>query len=170
MNKQQIIKYSLVASAVILTILVIYYSYKYVKKSSQKITEKFSYGMAFGANEDEYKKQLEENNDYYISPADTAETMSPEVLKVQSQEQELINRGKMLAPEELLPVGTDDYALIGKNFLSSSFDHGMDTRGATMKNANLQLRSDPVIPRNDKLTPFNQSTSEQDTVRKVVNF
>lgn len=163
MNKQQIFKYSLLASVVV---TVVYLIYKSVKKS----TEKFSYGKAFGADETEYNKQFEENTNYYIHPSDSAETLDPAVMDVQAQEQELINRAKMLTSEELLPKGTDDYALIGKNFLASSFDHGIDTRGATMKNANLQLRSDPVIPRNEKLTPFNQSSVEQDYVRKVVDF
>jgi hypothetical protein len=40
----------------------------------------------------------------------------------------------------------------------------LDTIGQTMKNANLQLRSDPVIQKGD-IGPWNQSTIEPDLMR-----
>ena len=41
---------------------------------------------------------------------------------------------------------------------------GLDTIGQTLKNANLQLRSDPLIPKKD-IGPWNQSTYEPDLAR-----
>jgi hypothetical protein len=41
---------------------------------------------------------------------------------------------------------------------------GLDTIGQTLKNANLQLRSDPIIPKKD-IGPWNQSTYEPDLAR-----
>lgn len=41
---------------------------------------------------------------------------------------------------------------------------GLDTIGQTLKNANLQLRSDPIIPKKD-VGPWNQSTFEPDLAR-----
>jgi hypothetical protein len=41
---------------------------------------------------------------------------------------------------------------------------GLDTIGQTLKNANLQLRSDPIIPKKD-VGPWNQSTYEPDIGR-----
>jgi hypothetical protein len=41
---------------------------------------------------------------------------------------------------------------------------GLDTIGQTLKNANLQLRSDPIIPKKD-IGPWNQSTYEPDLGR-----
>ena len=41
---------------------------------------------------------------------------------------------------------------------------GLDTIGQTLKNANLQLRSDPIIPKKE-VGPWNQSTYEPDIGR-----
>ena len=43
-------------------------------------------------------------------------------------------------------------------------DIGYDTVGQTMKNPNLQLRSDPIITKSD-VGPWNQSTVEPDLIR-----
>ena len=48
--------------------------------------------------------------------------------------------------------------------LSAGHHIGLDTVGQTMKNANLQLRSDPVIEKKS-IGPWNQSTIEPDMQR-----
>jgi len=50
------------------------------------------------------------------------------------------------------------------DLLSAGYHIGLDTIGQTMKNANLQLRSDPVIQKSDS-GPWNQSTIEPDLMR-----
>lgn len=50
------------------------------------------------------------------------------------------------------------------DLLSAGYHIGLDTIGQTMKNANLQLRSDPVIQKGD-IGPWNQSTIEPDLMR-----
>lgn len=42
---------------------------------------------------------------------------------------------------------------------------GLDTIGQSMRNANLQLRSDPIIPKNTNVGPWNQSTIEPDLMQ-----
>lgn len=47
--------------------------------------------------------------------------------------------------------------LTDKNFLVSDQLDGLDTSGSSMRNANRQLRAEPVIPRVE-VSPWNQST------------
>jgi hypothetical protein len=50
------------------------------------------------------------------------------------------------------------------DLLQAGYHIGLDTIGQTMKNANLQLRSDPYIPKT-VVGPWNQSTFEPDIMR-----
>lgn len=52
-----------------------------------------------------------------------------------------------------------------KNFFESGHHPGLNTQSSTMKNPNLQLRSDPLIERRD-VGPWNQSTVEADGNRR----
>lgn len=80
-----------------------------------------------------------------------------------------------LSPEELLP---QDYSstwaknnpagasnLDGKNFLDAGWHVGINTVGQTLRNANLQLRSEPPNPQ-VVVSPFVQSTIQPDTNRR----
>lgn len=82
----------------------------------------------------------------------------------------------VLSPEELLPkgglgaswtatnpVGLGD--LKGGNFLSSGYHAGINTVSSTLRNANLDLRSDPPNPR-AAVSPFLNSTIEPDVYRR----
>ena len=62
----------------------------------------------------------------------------------------------------LNPSGAGD--LQGQNLLSATFLTGIDTIGNTMKNANLQLRSEPPNPQLN-VGPWNQSTFAPDLMR-----
>jgi hypothetical protein len=48
--------------------------------------------------------------------------------------------------------------------LQAGYHIGLDTIGQTLRNANLQLRSDPIIQKQD-IGPWNQSTIEPDLAR-----
>ena len=50
------------------------------------------------------------------------------------------------------------------DLLQAGYHIGLDTIGQTLKNANLQLRSDPLIPKQD-VGPWNHSTIEPDLGR-----
>lgn len=50
------------------------------------------------------------------------------------------------------------------DLLQAGYHIGLDTIGQTLRNANLQLRSDPIIPKSD-VGPWNQSTIEADLGR-----
>ena len=54
-----------------------------------------------------------------------------------------------------------------KNFLEAGHHFGIDTVGTSLKNANLQLRSEPIIPRNTEISPFlNSSIMPEDHRRR----
>ena len=46
------------------------------------------------------------------------------------------------------------------DLLQAGSHYGIDSIGQSMRNANLQLRSDPYIPINDNISPWNNSTIE----------
>jgi len=80
-----------------------------------------------------------------------------------------------LTPVQLLPADQDSiYAqqnpmgvgsLKGKNFLSAGALIGVNTVGQTLRNANLQLRSEPPNPQ-VSVSIFNQSTIQSDMNRR----
>jgi len=56
--------------------------------------------------------------------------------------------------------------LMNRNLFESGHHAGLNTQSSTLKNANRQLRSDPLIPRVD-VGPWHQSTYEADTNRRM---
>jgi len=56
------------------------------------------------------------------------------------------------------------------NLLSAGFHAGIDTVGSTMRNANLQVRSEPPNPRTLTNCPWNTSTIEPDTMRRGLDI
>ena len=54
---------------------------------------------------------------------------------------------------------------MNRNLFESGHHAGLNTQSSTLKNANRQLRSDPLIPRRD-VGPWSQSTIEADTNRR----
>lgn len=85
-----------------------------------------------------------------------------------------------ITPEDLLPKSqlADDFAaqfpvgagdLSAKNFLTAGFNTGINTVSSSLRNANLQIRSDPYIAPKD-VTPFGQSTMVPDLNRKTLEI
>ena len=80
-----------------------------------------------------------------------------------------------LTAEELLPQDNSSLwaqvnpsgegSLKDRNFLQSGYHIGINTVGQTLRNANLQLRSEPPCPQ-VKVSPWSQSTIEADVSRK----
>lgn len=80
-----------------------------------------------------------------------------------------------LTAEELLPQDNSSLwaqvnpsgegSLKDRNFLQSGYHIGINTVGQTLRNANLQLRSEPPCPQ-VKVSPWLQATIEPDVSRK----
>ena len=65
------------------------------------------------------------------------------------------------------PAGQGDVR--DQNFLNAGFLLGINTVGQSLKNANLQLRSEPPNPQ-QKVSPWNQSTIDPDLNRKPLEI
>jgi len=84
-----------------------------------------------------------------------------------------------LTPEELLPSDecnvwskSNPYgagSLADRNFLQAGWATGVSTVGSTLRNANLQLRSDPPNPQ-QKVSPWLQTTIAPDFGRKPLEL
>jgi hypothetical protein len=100
----------------------------------------------------------------YEGPADFASADAPAGCYPRDQ----------LTPSELLPMDQNSIwaqqnpmgpgSLKGKNFLSAGALIGVNTVGQSLRNANLQLRSEPANPQ-VPVSIFNQSTIQPDTNR-----
>ena len=86
---------------------------------------------------------------------------------------------EMLTPEELKPQDNSSLwaqvnpagegTLKGRSFLQAGHNIGINTVGQTMRNANLQIRSEPPCPQ-VSVSPWNQTTIEPDTARKPLEI
>jgi len=84
-----------------------------------------------------------------------------------------------LAAQELLPtdansqwakVNPDGQGELGdQNFLTAGYHLGVNTVGQSLRNANLQIRSEPANPQ-VKVSPWQQSTIEPDNNRKSLEI
>ena len=82
---------------------------------------------------------------------------------------------EVINPADLLPKDTNNAWSAGLapnnelknvNLLTAGHHIGINTVGSSLRNANLQLRSEPPNPRDPNLSPWNNSTIEPDTTRK----
>lgn len=88
------------------------------------------------------------------------------------------NLAKVANPDDLLPSDANaqwsnlnpssvdkSKGVMAPDLLQAGHHIGLDTVGQSLRNANQQLRSDPVIQKQD-IGPWNQSTIEGDKMRK----
>ena len=66
---------------------------------------------------------------------------------------------------QMNPAGQGDVR--DQNFLNAAYHVGIDTQGSSLRNANWQLRSEPINPMS-VVGPWNQSTIEPDTMRRAL--
>ena len=78
---------------------------------------------------------------------------------------DLLPKDKNSEWNNLNPSNIDDDGVKMPDLLEAGYHIGLDTIGQSMRNANLQLRSDPVIAKAD-IGPWNQSTIESDSTRQ----
>ena len=141
--------------AVVLAMFVLYYS-----SGKMTMMDNMEDGVA--------KEEKEEKEEMQPSLAETVPGVSEAFTAANYSAKEVAN------PSELLPKDDNSqwsslnpsvqHAPNTPDLLQAGIHVGLDTVGQTMKNANLQLRSDPVIPKAD-IGPWNQSTVEPDLIR-----
>ena len=84
-------------------------------------------------------------NGYALRPVANPSDLLPQDSNSQWGEMNSLNQGNIAMPD----------------LLQAGYHIGLDTIGQTLRNANLQIRSDPIIPKSD-IGPWNQSTIEPD--------
>ena len=84
-------------------------------------------------------------NGYALRPVANPNDLLPQDSNSQWGEMNSLNQGNIAMPD----------------LLQAGYHIGLDTIGQTLRNANLQIRSDPIIPKSD-IGPWNQSTIEPD--------
>ena len=114
------------------------------------------------------------DNNPNINSLQTSLEETPIAMNVQNREVPQTNNGNF-NPSELLPQDSNrefgENNPVGQgiganlNMLNAGFHHGIDTVGSTLRNANLQLRSEPANPR-AAVSPWLQSTIEPDLTRR----
>lgn len=106
----------------------------------------------------------EENMDYFSQDAKYAvDRKDASFPKDQLTAEELLPQDNSSLWAQVNPSG--EGSLKDRNFLQSGYHIGINTVGQTLRNANLQLRSEPPCPQ-VRVSPFLNSTIEPDVSRK----
>ena len=87
------------------------------------------------------------------------------------------NNQPMMDPKELLPTDTNnEWSNIAPNndlkdikILNAGHHIGINSVGSSLRNANLQIRSEPVIPQTN-VGPWNNTTIEADNLRRPLEI
>lgn len=147
--------------------------------------------------EDDSEEEMEEGFEGQEMPAPMPEEMVPpmpqaqppmEAMQSMAQnpvERDMQNAASMnmgrdqLTADDLLPQDKSSVwasvnpegegSLANKNFLQAGFHIGINTVGQTLRNANLQLRSEPPNPQ-VQVSPWLQSTIEPDVSRRPMEI
>ena len=82
---------------------------------------------------------------------------------------DLLPKDKNSEWNNLNPINVQDEGVKMPDLLEAGYHIGLDSIGQSMRNANLQLRSDPTIPKSS-VGPWNQSTIDADTVRQPLEI
>jgi hypothetical protein len=117
--------------------------------------------------------------DFHGSPYGTADAMGPVPMASAQKPQgcyprEQLNPGELLPADmnsqwaQVNPSGAGD--IQGKNFLSAGALIGVNTVGQSLRNSNLQLRSEPPNPQNANVSPWMVSTIEPDLQRRPLDM
>lgn len=80
-------------------------------------------------------------------------------------------------PSDLLPKGSNEWSDLNNvtqdlkniNLLSAGHHYGINTVGSSLRNPNLQIRSEPIIPK-AAVGPWNNTTIDADTTRRSLEI
>jgi hypothetical protein len=107
----------------------------------------------------------DQSNNYDNSPVESFDNKNDMQQKITKPTESVHNSSHLLPLDQnsqwaaLNPVNAGNVAM--PDLLQAGYHIGLDTIGQTLRNANYQYRSDPIIPKVD-IGPWNQSTIEAD--------
>lgn len=171
----------------LLVVAVIYVVYQIYKNYTRK--EGFESGDDADADETAEPVEMYENED--VSQVDQPTQVDPDQMEMMTAnrenpvERDIRNAqimgmgGDQLSAQDLLPQDKSSTwasvnpegqgTLDGKNFLQAGYHIGINTVGQTLRNANLQLRSEPPNPQ-VQVSPWLQTTIEPDVSRRPMEI
>ena len=118
----------------------------------------------------EAKEAKEETYEDSAEPAPASgKTEAGYALQPVANPTDLLPKDKNSEWNNLNPINVDDEGVKMPDLLEAGYHIGLDTIGQSMRNANLQLRSDPSIPKSN-VGPWNQSTIDADTIRQPLEI
>jgi hypothetical protein len=119
--------------------------------------------MSDGKNEDK-QPTVKETSAQNVVPAPALTVNGGYTAQSVANPTDLLPQDKNSEWAALNPVAMNQGNVAMPDLLQAGYHIGLDTIGQTLRNANLQLRSDPVIRKAD-IGPWNQSTIEPDLAR-----
>ena len=172
-NNQQIIG---IVVIVLIVLGVIYYVQMYSNKKVENMEVDMDLDMETMPLTAEEDDMVEEEQEMMVEPipADDGEFSRVDSLKSNYYDcndispEELLPKSEMADDfESQFPVGSGD--LTSKNFLTAGYNAGINTVSSSLRNANLQVRSDPYIEP-ASVGPFLNSTILPDMNRKSLEI
>jgi len=114
--------------------------------------------------------ESDENSEKVAEPSPKASTSEPGYnLKEVANPKDLLPNDENSQWAALNPSTANKGDMVLPDLLKAGQHIGLDTVGQSLRNANLQLRSDPVITKSD-IGPWNQSTIEGDFNRQPMEI
>ena len=185
----------LFCAAIILIIIYFYSSRKYVKNTGtlggspvNENMNNINESMDTINEEGVYNEHMgveSEHSDHHVVGTQSQQPVQNELNLHHGQTQPAVNKPsgcfpkEQLNPEELLPQDnanvwaqanpSGEGSLKDRNFLQAGHHIGVNTVGQTLRNANMQLRSEPPNPQ-VKVSPWLQTTIEPDVNRKPMEI
>ncbi len=135
--------------------------------------------MKYNRDKVTYKDSLTSLNPSSLNGEDTSSEKYMNVNDLGSKEAAPTCNNKVTSnPSELLPKNTNNEwssmntvtpDLKNINLLSAGANYGINTVGSSLRNPNLQIRSEPIIPKIN-IGPWNNTTIESDTYRRSLEI
>tara|TARA_A100001011_G_scaffold400242_1_gene513477 strand:+ start:12187 stop:12747 length:561 start_codon:yes stop_codon:yes gene_type:complete len=120
-------------------------------------------------------EKMDEGSVVGVSDPDTNDYLSVSGLETTKPKVSSCNNEPVMNPKELLPSDSEwsniapTKGLENVSFLNAGHNFGTNTVGSSLRNANLQVRSEPVIQKVNT-GPWNESTIDADTTRKALEI
>jgi hypothetical protein len=166
---EKYVKYGVI---VLIVLVVIWLFVKYSKKAEPMYDVEFS---RIESEQDNLLQQPEQEQPTVVRTA-LGQDLSSDRPEFTGSSISFPTGGQDVVPMDLLPKSSVDSEgnatsdLSARNYLTSSSAFGIDTVGSTNKNASLDIRSQPHIPVNMAVSPWNVSSYTPDLFRKEFNI
>lgn len=136
---------------------------------------KSKFGIKDGFNYKQSPSQYNENNN--VEGNNAMENDNYTTVSGMNTRNNMNRDNKEADPSVLLPKGNNEWSDLNNvsedlkniNLLSAGHHYGINTVGSSLRNPNLQIRSEPIIPKTN-IGPWNNTTIDSDTLRRSLEI